>query len=70
MKTITILSAKRKDGKYKVRYVYQGSPNMFGGFDPSTTYNSLHTAERIREHGLYPGDRFINKSGEPDSVFF
>lgn len=60
----------RKDGKFPVRLVYQGSPNMFGGFYPSTEYNRLLTLEEIQDHNLYEGDMFSNQSGMSDSLFF
>ena len=70
MKSITIKSTKRSDGKYRVTYVYAGAPNAFGGFYPSKTFNKLHTAEQIGAHKLFSGDRFVNQSGEPDTAFF
>ena len=70
MKSVIIKSQQRRDGKYRVTYVYAGARNAFGGFYPSTTQNKLHTAEQIGAHKLYPGDRFINQSGEPDTAFF
>lgn len=69
MKSIKI-GKIRKDGKFPVRLVYQGAPNMFGGFYPSTEYNKLFTLEDIQNYKFYEGDMFSNQSGMSDSLFF
>jgi len=69
MKSIRI-GKIRKDGKFPVKIVYQGSPNMFGGFYPSTEYNKLFNLEDIQDYSLYEGDMFFNDSGMSDSLFF
>lgn len=68
-KIITI-GRERRDGKFPVKYAYQGAPNMFGGRYPPNIYNKLHTADKIGEHTLYAGDEVRNNSGFPDSHFW
>jgi len=46
---ISIIGNKRKDGKYKVRTVYKGAPNMFGGFYASNVYTSLMSVGDVTE---------------------
>jgi hypothetical protein len=68
---ITITIGKvRKDGKFPVKYFYQGSPNMFGGREHGRTYSKLDTAQEIGKNTLYDGDTLTNNSGLPDSHFF
>jgi len=43
---ITIGNA-RADGKIPTRITYGGSPNAFGGFYPSRSYNKLYTQDQI-----------------------
>ena len=69
MKTIAI-GKERKDGKFTVVYIYKGAPNMFGGFDHSTTYRKIHSLDQIQAHTLYPDDTLTNASARPDSYFF
>ena len=64
---ITILGNIRKDGKYKVRTVYQGAPNMFGGRDPATAYTSIFTPERVRELLDSPALEAVNWNGCDDA---
>ncbi len=37
----------RADGKIPTRITYAGSPNAFGGFYPSRSYNKLYTQDQI-----------------------
>ncbi len=48
--SIRVISNKRKDGKYKVRIVYPGSANAFGGFYPNKVFTKLFTAQQIADH--------------------
>ena len=69
MKTMTI-GKERKDGKFPVTYAYRGSPNMFGGFDPTRTYRKLHTLDQIQAHTLFSDDTLINNSQYTNDYFF
>ena len=61
---LKLLSTKRKDGKFKIRLSFGGSPNAFGGFYNDTTFTKLKTVEQIEalmnnpacEHNITPGD--------------
>ena len=68
-KTIAI-GKERKDGKFTVVYIYKGAPNMFGGFDHSTSYRKIHTVDQIQSHTLGPDDKLVNASDRPDNYFF
>lgn len=54
----------RKDNKYPVRIAYKGEPNAFGGFYPGKVFNSLLTAEKLRDYQIYSGDTIENNSGQ------
>jgi len=49
MATLIVIGNKRKDGKYKVKYTYDGGPNAFGGFYPGRSYTKIKTVEQIKE---------------------
>ena len=44
---IMIVGNKRKDGKYKVKYYYEGAPNMFGGRDHGKCFTVLEKPSAI-----------------------
>ena len=46
---IIFIGTKRKDGKYKIKTVFAGAPNMFGGVDAGRVFTNLYTAEKIEE---------------------
>lgn len=52
---VTVLSAIRKDGKYKVKLYFPGGPNMFGGNYPGRSFTKLMTPEKLRETLANPG---------------
>jgi len=37
----------RRDRKFKVRYYWDGEPNMFGGHYPGTAITKILTAEQL-----------------------
>lgn len=46
---LIIFKGPRKDGKFNVRFNYEGGPNAFGGFYPGKSFNKLKTKEQINE---------------------
>jgi len=51
-----IIGNRRRDGKYKVAFSFEGGPNAFGGVDPGRTVNKILTPEALRESiGKHPG---------------
>tara|TARA_R110002153_G_scaffold196723_4_gene350115 strand:- start:950 stop:1171 length:222 start_codon:yes stop_codon:yes gene_type:complete len=55
---IEVISKQRKDGKFKVKTMYQGAPNMFGGRDHGQSFTTLKTAAQIIdliEHSTFEG---------------
>jgi|TARA_R110000824_G_scaffold8987_1_gene40617 hypothetical protein len=64
---ITLLGKQRKDGKYKVRTVYQGAPNMFGGRDPAKVYTSILTPQQVRDLLASPALEAVNWNGYDDA---
>lgn len=38
---------KRRDGKYMVRFAFDGQPNAFGGTYPGKVCNKILTAEQV-----------------------
>ena len=69
---LQILGKKRKDGKYKILLSYKGSPNMFGGFYPTTFFRKLLTPIEVFEYldsvtfeQSYDCDDFLNSEVRP-----
>lgn len=56
----TFKGPMRRDGKYPVRIVYPGAPNMFGGYYHDTVYNKLFTAEKCIEYIDKPWISVVN----------
>ena len=44
-----IVFTQRKDQKFKVRYIFEGGANGFGGNYPSTILNKIQTADTIED---------------------
>ncbi|RKZ71968.1 MAG: hypothetical protein DRQ48_01910 [Gammaproteobacteria bacterium] len=44
-----IVFSQRKDAKFKVRYLFEGAPNAFGGFYAGKTFNKIKTESQINE---------------------
>lgn len=64
------INKQRRDGKFPVKYIYQGAENMFGGRYAPAVFNKLYTAEKIGTHKLYPEDSVVNNSGLPLTTFW
>jgi len=48
---INILN-RRKDGKYKVSYHFDGGPNGFGGTYPGKTINKILTPDQLKQEAI------------------
>ena len=46
---IEVISKQRKDGKFKCKIYFKGSPNMFGGFNHGQCFTKLKTRNQIIE---------------------
>ena len=46
---IIFIGNKRKDGKYKIKTIFKGAPNMFGGVDAGHTYTHLYNEGAARD---------------------
>jgi hypothetical protein len=43
------ISNPRRDGKYQVALIFEGSPNMFGGFYPAKVYRKIYALDKLKE---------------------
>tara|TARA_R110000744_G_scaffold86236_2_gene168515 strand:+ start:963 stop:1187 length:225 start_codon:yes stop_codon:yes gene_type:complete len=48
MSHITI-SPVRRDGKFPIRFAYEGGPNAFGGLYPGKVLNKLYPKEQVED---------------------
>jgi len=53
---LILIGSQRRDGKQKVKIIYPGAPNMFGGHYPPTVFTKLFDPEKVQE--------YINKADE------